>query len=192
MKRQQKMAETTDPLVNNAKLMIEEVLGNLFSNDKSDSDEVLLFSMWMIFTAFSTVKPNPTKKEGGALRDAYAQMFSSIGADRFDGEISASNNEYLQYNHEYTNRYLALLQARGEEYNDAYNKDKANAFMTPDSDFDDFIPTNIVRLLVVNCCGRNFDAGEMETIGGDFQVGFRDFFMATMLEAATKFQGFRL
>ena len=76
-----------------------------------------MFSMWMIFTAFSTVKPNHTKKEGGAIRDAYAQMFSSIGADRFDGEISTSNRAYLQYNHEYTNRYLALFQIRGEEYN---------------------------------------------------------------------------
>jgi hypothetical protein len=192
MKRQLKMAEITDPLVNNAKIMIEEILGKLFSNENSDSDEVLLFSMWMVFTAFSTEKPNPTKKEGGAIRDAYAQMFSSIGADRFDGEISSSNNAYLQYNHEYTNKYLALLQIRGEEYNDAFNKDKANAFMTPDNDFEGFFPTNIVRLLVANCCGRNLGEDEMETFGDDFQVGFRDFMGATMSEVTTKFEGFRL
>ena len=36
IKRRLKMAETTDPLVNNAKIMIEEVLGKFFSNDKFD------------------------------------------------------------------------------------------------------------------------------------------------------------
>ena len=74
VKRQNRMNEVCDPLVHKINLMLPALLKSQVNEDPTLPDEALMFSMWMVYLAFSTSKPNPSRKESQSLNDAYNQI----------------------------------------------------------------------------------------------------------------------
>ena len=101
MKRQQAMAGISDPLVHNSKLTLTELLKTQIGVETEFPAETLFFSQWLVYLAFSTAKPNASKKEGGALRDSYNQMYINIAGEAYKTSELSSQIDLAHIIHDY-------------------------------------------------------------------------------------------
>ena len=192
IKRQQAMARITDPLVHKSNLMVTELLKKQLGEETKFPAEILFFSMWLVYLAFSTAKPNASKKERQSLNDAYNQMFINNGMDAYETSDLKDETNMTTYATIFARELMSSFIIRHHEYDDAFNMDKGAAFAVPDNDFGDFVPGNLLALSIKNIYGEEYAISDPSSLDKDFVHGFMDFFTNTLSEAAGDFENFNL
>ncbi|MBL7007129.1 MAG: hypothetical protein ISR78_08620 [Spirochaetia bacterium] len=192
MKRQQAIGKISDPLVHNSNLTMTELLKTQIGKETEFPVETLYFSMWLVYLGFSTVKPNPSKKEGQALNDSYNQMFINIAGEAYKTSELRSQIGLVPYSTQYAQDLMNYFINRCGEYNDAFNMDKGTAFATSENDFADFVPSNLLPLAIKNIYGEQFAIFDPSSLDKAFVSGFMDFFSHSVSVAARDFERFSL
>jgi len=190
IKRQQAMAEVTDPLLHKSNLMVTALLKKRLGEETNFPNETLWFSMWLVYLAFSTAKPNSSKKERQSLNDAYNQTFIRLGMDAFETSDLKDKTNVTTYATLYARDLMNFFITRHHEYDDAFNMDKGTAFAVANEDFGDFVPVNLLSLSIRNIYGPEYAISDPSSLDRDFVHGFMDFFTSTTSEAARGFENF--
>ena len=192
IKRQQAMARISDPLVHKSKIIVTELLKKQLGEETKLPVEILWFSMWLVYLAFSTAKPYAHKKERQSLNDAYNQIFTNLGVESYQTSELASKVNLNTYVLEFSRELMKSFMTRVSEYDDAFNMDKGVAFAVPDNAFGDFVPSNLLGLSIRNIYGEKFAISEPSKLDKDFIHGFMAFFTNTLSEAARDFENLSL
>jgi hypothetical protein len=192
IKRQQAMAQVTDPLIHKSSLMITALLTKRLGEETKFPNETLWFSMWLIYLAFSTAKPNSSKKERQSLNDAYNQVFTNLGMDAYETSDLKNKTNVTAYSTIYARDLMNFFITRHHEYDDAFNMDKGTAFAVSDEDFGDYVPANLLSLSIRNIYGPEYAISDPSSLDRDFVHGFMDYFTSTLSEAAGSFETFSL
>ncbi|MCH9049921.1 MAG: hypothetical protein IIA72_02380 [Proteobacteria bacterium] len=192
IKRQQAMARISDPLVHKSKIIVTELLKKQLGEETKLPVEILWFSMWLVYLAFSTAKPYAHKKERQSLNDAYNQIFTNLGVELYQTSELASKVNLNTYVLEFSRELMKSFMTRVSEYDDAFNMDKGVAFAVPDNAFGDFVPSNLLGLSIRNIYGEKFAISEPSKLDKDFIHGFMAFFTNTLSEAARDFENLSL
>ena len=186
------MARISDPLVHKSKIIVTELLKKQLGEETKLPVEILWFSMWLVYLAFSTAKPYAHKKERQSLNDAYNQIFTNLGVELYQTSELASKVNLNTYVLEFSRELMKSFMTRVSEYDDAFNMDKGVAFAVPDNAFGDFVPSNLLGLSIRNIYGEKFAISEPSKLDKDFIHGFMAFFTNTLSEAARDFENLSL
>jgi hypothetical protein len=192
IKRQQKIAQITDPLVHKSKLMMNELLKIKLGKETEFPAEVLWFSMWLVYLGFSTAKPNPSKKEGQSLNDAYNQQFINLGMEAYETSELKSQINIETYATQYARDLMEYFMTRCGQYNDAFNRDKGASFLVSEIDFSEFVPFYLLSTAIGNIYGEEYEISDPSELDQEFVHGFMDFFTRTVDEVTTSFRSFSL
>jgi hypothetical protein len=192
IKRQQRIAQITDPLVHKSELMMTELLKKKLGKETEYPVEILRFSMWLVYLGFSTAKPNPSKKEGQSLNDAYNQQFINLGMDAYESSELKSQISVQNYATQYARDLMEYFMTRCSEYNDAFNRDKGSSFLVSEVDFSEFVPDNLLSLAIRNIYGEGYEISDPSELDQEFVHGFMDFFTRTVDEVTSSFRSFSL
>ena len=192
IKRLNSMAIVTDPLVHKSVLMMAALLKTQLNEEAKFPDEILLFSMWLVYLAFSTAKPNASKKEAQALNDSYNQVFSNMADEAYKISELSSKITLTAFRYTYSKKLMNSFIARLGEYNDAFNIDKGTAFTVPDIEFNEFVPINLLTLAIWNIYGEEYAISDPSELNKDFIIGFMEFFTSTVAEGVNDFENFNL
>jgi len=192
IKRQQKIAQISDPLVHKSELMMNELLKIKLGKETEFPAEVLWFSMWLVYLGFSTAKSNPSKKEGQSLNDAYNQQFINLGMEAYETSELKSQINIETYATQYARDLMEYFMTRCGQYNDAFNRDKGASFLVSEIDFSEFVPFNLLSTAIGNIYGEDYEISDPSELDQEFVHGFMDFFTRTVDEVTTSFRSFSL
>ena len=195
MKRQLRMGQVTDLLVEKATVTLSEMLKTAYPEHDQDSSEVLFFAMWLVFHAFSNAKPNANRKELQALNDAFGQNFAHLAGNIYEGEPNARDQHYLSFSLQAVNALMSHLQQRCLEYNNEYSRDRGVVLVTPYEDMDDFVSTHITNMMesfMKNVFGDQLTNFCFNDSNAEFVRGFNHFFLFTLTEAIGELRDLRI
>jgi len=123
-----------------------------------------------------------------ALNDAYGQMFNGWASFIFDHYPEQLRHNRMSFVINYVNEHLIELQQRCIQYNDVFSCDRGSVLVTSYEDMENYIPNNIIVLLLNNLYEKKIEHDENQNLDKEFVNGFKILFLSTMEEAVEDFR----